>query len=446
MGTTRTGQLHPATRENTSGNPAGAPALGPSPARPLLRPLAFLLAAALHFAHEVRARAEDTVAYRFETYREDAGRVQVDTQAAYFETTLNPRAVVKGQFVYDAISGATPTGGPPATGDPQVPLTPLHDQRYAGNLATDLKFGRTTTTPGLAYSTESDYRSMGLSLNEAIDFNQRNTTLNLGVAHNFDRLNGFYAQQWQGKDATDVLVGVNQLLGPHTYLTANLTLGYADGYLSDPYKGVNFTFRYPVSFYDPIDVDVNAAERRPGHKFRQVALASLTHYFEAVRGSADLSYRFHHDDWGVFSHTVELSWHQKLGKRLMVSPLFRFYRQSAADFYATRFSGDPAFADGAVGAAQRDGGSILFNDDPAFPGDAAGTFTVPAHPSYFSSDYRLSELDTLTYGVVASWRVHDRFSLEAAYKRYEMRGQDGATPASAYPSAHVFTLGFGLWF
>ena len=71
---------------------------------------------------------------------------------------------------------------------------------------------------------------------------------------------------------------------------------------------------------------------------------------------------------------------------------------------------------------------------------------MPAHPSYFSSDYRLSELDTLTYGVVASWRVHDRFSLEAAYKRYEMRGQDGATPASAYPSAHIFTLGFGLWF
>ena len=411
-----------------------------------LRPLAFVLAAILQLAQQVRGRCEDVVAYRYESYREDAGRVQVDTQTAYFETTLDPRVAVKGQFVYDAISGATPTGGPPAAGDTQVPLVGLHDQRHSGSISSDLKAGRTTTTPGFAYSTESDYESYGISLNEDVDFNQRNTTLNIGAAHNFDRVKGFFQRDWQDKGSTDVLVGVNQLLGPHTYVTFNVTLGYSDGYLTDPYKGVNFTYRYPISFYDPVDVDVNSPEQRPTHKFRQVALVSLTHYVEAVRGSAEVSYRFHHDDWGIFSQTVEVAWHQKLGKQLMVSPLFRFYNQTAADFYATRFNGDPSFPGGAVGAAQKDGFSILFNDDPSFPGDAAGTFAVPAHPANYSSDYRLSRLQTFTYGVVASWRIHENLSLEAAYKRYEMVGLDGVTLASAYPSAHIFTLGLDLHF
>ena len=47
---------------------------------------------------------------------------------------------------------------------------------------------------------------------------------------------------------------------------------------------------------------------------------------------------------------------------------------------------------------------------------------------------------------MASWRIHENLSLEAAYKRYEMVGLDGVTLASAYPSAHIVTLGFGLPF
>jgi Protein of unknown function (DUF3570) len=406
---------------------------------------ALLLALALHCVQSLRARAEDTVQYRYEDYKEDGGRVRVHTQTSYFETDFNPRVAVKGEFVYDAISGATPTGAPPTTGGNQVPLVELHDQRYSANLGADFKSGRFTTTPGLAYSTESDYRSVGVSLNEAVDFNSRNTTLNLGVAHNFDRLNGFFQPNWESKNSTDVLVGVNQLLGQHTYVTANLTLGYSDGDLTDPYKGVTFLYNYPVSFYNPPDTFV-VPEQRPSHKFRQVAFFGLTHYFEAVTGSVEAGYRFHHDDWGIFSHTLELSWHQKLGRKLMISPLFRYYNQTAASFYAPYFAGDPSFPNGAVGSLQSDGQTILFNDDPAFPGTGTSTFTVPAHPQYFSSDYRLSELESLTYGITASWRIHDHFSLEAGYKRYEMRGLDGVTSPSAYPKAHIFTIGFGLWF
>jgi hypothetical protein len=422
---------------------------------------ALLVATALVFTRPQVLQAEDRVDHRYEDYSEDNGRIQIQTHAAYVEAELTSRVAVKGQFVYDAISGATPTGGPPALGDPQVPTAVIEDVRRAGSLEAavaygeepDGKHGRFVTTPQIAYSRESDYESIGAALNQTINFNQRNTALNLGLAQNWDRAKGFFQAQFQSKETTDFLLGIRQILTPRTVLTANLTLGYARGYLTDPYKGVNFTYSYPISFYDPATVDVNSAELRPDSRFRQVVYTSIQHYVDAVRGAAEASYRFHHDDWGIVAHTVEIAWHQKIGRRgrdmdpwVLLSPFFRYHRQSAADFYGLRFAGDPNLPDGAVGAAQSDGFTILFSDDPAFPGDAPATFTVPAHPKYYSSDYRLSEMDTFSFGITAEIRLDDHFSIAAGYKRYMMAGLDGVTLNSAYLSAHVVTVGATLWF
>jgi hypothetical protein len=273
------------------------------------------------------------------------------------------------------------------------------------------------------------------------------------VAQNWDDAKGFFQANFQSKETTDFLVGVRQILTPRTVLTVNLTLGYARGYLTDPYKGVNFSYSYPISFYDPSSVNFNSPELRPDSRFRQVGYVSLLQYVDAVRGAAEASYRFHRDDWGVVAHTLEIAWHQKLGRRgrdmdpwVTLSPFFRFHHQSAADFYALQFAGDPNLPAGAVGAAQSDGFTILFADDPAFPGDATGTFTVPAHPKHYSSDYRLSQLNTFTFGLTAEIRVHEHVSLSASYKRYLMEGLDGVTLESTYPTAHVLTVGATIWF
>jgi len=69
-----------------------------------------------------------------------------------------------------------------------VSLTNLVEIRRAGYLEPVLTVGPHTFRPQIAYSTESDYESISPSLNYLLDFNQRNTTVNLGVAHNFDRL------------------------------------------------------------------------------------------------------------------------------------------------------------------------------------------------------------------------------------------------------------------
>jgi hypothetical protein len=420
--------------------------------------VAALLLALLLFLSPRRSLAENRFEYRYEDYSEDRGRMQVQTHSVWFEYDLHEKVVARGSYVNDALAGATPTGGPGYPGQ-EFETVRMKDRRDAGFMEAAVRAGRTLTTPQISYSEESDYRSIGLSLTEAIDFNQRNTTLVLGVARNFDEVSGFWQRETRYKGTLDFLIGVNQVLGPRTVATLNLTLGYADGYLTDPYKGINFYQDLPpFGPYDPRDPNLDpipfgasAPERRPSHKFRQMVFGSLTHYFAPMNAGAEASYRFHHDDWGVIAHTFQGVWNQKVGKRVVVSPLVRYHRQSAADFYRLRVNSDPGFGPGRLAftpdnffyAQEGDG---VFESDVLTDPDSFLIVTVPAAPDAYSADYRLSELETWTVGMGMTVQLHDRIALQLAYKRYVMKGRDGITPAGIYPDAHIATVGMSASF
>jgi hypothetical protein len=377
----------------------------------------FLATWLLVFALPQRTRSDDRVDFSYEDYAENDGRIHVGTAGMYFESELKSWFSLNGNFIYDAISGATPTGAPPLPGTSTVPTANMDDTRYAGALTGVFKPGIHTLSPQVAYSEESDYRSLGLSLTDAIDFNEKNTTFSWGLSHTFDQILPNEGEDpaitsSRDKDTTDGLLGISQVLDRNTVVSANFTLGYSDGYLSDPYKRVLFDdFPYTPGF--PFTV---FPEHRPEHKFRQVAYVSLQHYFEPLKGAADVSYRYYHDSFGIVAHTASVQWNQKIGKHVMLSPLFRYYTQTAADFYGTHFPGDPT--------------------DPV---------TYPT-PAYYSADYRLSALDSYTYGASLSVRVHKHVSLEISYKRYEMFGNDGVTASGQYPTANVFGGTLTIWF
>ena len=396
------------SRRHESGSPAGH--FTPR------RSLACALAITLPVLLGQRLRAEDHVDYRFHNYQEEADRIRVRTHSAFFE--LGPRGAVtlSGEVVYDAISGATPTGAPPPAGSRQVPVAYLEDVRAAGSLSAGIRWlGNHTTTPQVAYSVERDYESVGVSLTHAIDFNQKNTTVSFAAAYTYDEIS---PESWNGdkqfKNSADFLVGLSQLLGPKTILTANFTYGTSHGYLSDPYKRFRFS-DYPLE-------SVTFAEQRPGYRDKQIGFLSLTHFFTPLDASAELTCRIYHDSYGILSHTAGASWFQKLGKHLLVSPLFRFTDQRAADFYAVQLRGDPTVSP----------------DDPFSP-------HIPI-PDTYSADYRLSALQTFAYGINVSLTIKDHLTLDLGYKRFEMYGTDHQTSPSAYPKANTFSAGFRLVF
>jgi len=377
----------------------------------------------LYSSTRILRGADQGAGYRFESYREEGGRIAVETHSGLFEVQPKSWLRLSGDVVYDAISGTTPTGAPPPStinfvpdqnGNPppgaasqSVPLSHMTDVREAGSLSAAFSLGPHHLTPQFSISQEHDYDSLGAALNYSIDLNEKNTTLNAGWSHNWDKVlpNGFLFAK-VNKEADDFFLGVNQLLVPKAYLTFNLTYGHSRGYLNDQYKGVLFD-NFPQG--DP-ELPALEPESRPRQRDRYIAYGSLTRAIPQLKASAEGSYRLFYDSYGTLSHTVNLAWFQKLGTYLIVSPIFRYTRQSAANFYVVRL--------------------------PEFD----------TRPAYYSADYRLSELQSFTYGVNLNWKFREWFWVDAGYKRMVMEGLDNVTSPSAYPTANIFTIGARVWF
>ena len=230
------------------------------------------LALLLHVLQLNRSHAEGQAAYRYEYYKEKDDRIEVQTSAVLFDVALKEGLVaLKGEAVHDSLSGATPSGAAPPnqynydfgfpipilgdTNSTAVPLQHMQDVRNSIALQLPVTLGMNEITPSAAYSAESDYISTGGALNYALLLNEKNTTLNLGVAGTWDRVLDTL-DQWHDKTSFDVLIGVNELLGPKTVLGVTFTYGQANGYLNDPY-------RFIVGADDP-QLDANNPATRRG--------------------------------------------------------------------------------------------------------------------------------------------------------------------------------------
>lgn len=370
--------------------------------------LGLLVGSALLTPRELRA--ENAVAYKYENYRETGGRIAVETHGAQVDQDLGLDTHVTVGGIIDTITGATPTGEPAPAGSDQVPLSQLHERRKAWNAGITRQFPRVNVALGYAHSRESDYVSDGLSLNTLTDFNEKNTTLLLGVAATDDDVKVYYPAGWEKKRSHDLIAGVTQLLDPLTTVTFNVSWGRASGFLADPYKLVaKSTEVFPGLF-----LDLTYAENRPRTREKEVAFASINRSLPALHGALEASYRYYRDTFGTDAETLELAWFQRLGSHLLLRPGLRFHRQSAADFY---------FYDLNATAIT----------PPSTPPDPAGPF--------YSSDYRLSALTARTLGLKLIWTVTDAVQLDLAYERYDLRGSDGVTPQSTYPSANIVTIG-----
>ena len=371
---------------------------------------ASVLAALLAWLTPRAARAENSISYKYEDYREMGGRIGVKTQGTYLEKDLGTDTHLKLEGILDAIAGATPNGQPAPAGSNEVPLSDIHDRRKAWNADLSHQFHRVNVAVGIGNSRESDYVSTGWSVNTVTDFNQKNTTFLAGAAGTDDTIKVFFQSPRVKKRGNDFIVGVTQLLDPRTTVTLNLTYGQQRGFLADPYKLVQKN----VEVFPGIFLPLTYGENRPDHREKWVALIGLNRAFPEMRGAIDATYRFYHDTFGANAHTIDLAWFQRAGGKFILRPSFRFYDQTAVDFYHYNL----------------DATSIV--PPPGVP---------RSNGPFYSSDNRLSALQSFTFGAKVVWNATDALSFDVAFERYEMRGTDRVTPQSAYCRANIVTIG-----
>jgi hypothetical protein len=343
----------------------------------------------------------------YQTYDESGGRMFIESYYYKGEMFLSEETSLRFQILRDAITGSTPIGALP--GGTQPFLTDIEDVRQGVLGALSQQIGDHRVELELSHSRESDYLSQGISLSDKWELNQKNTTVSFGLNYLNDTIVVIGTDD-QKKKSYDLFLGLSQLLDKNTVLSANLTLGYAEGYLNDQYKAIQ---RNELLFGIPVTTLYR--ENRPSSRLRGVLQLQGTHYFEKTNSALDAVVRLSQDDYGVFSQTLQVEWRQELFSRLEITPFFRYYQQSAADFFHNTLN------EVNVGTPQ---------DYP----DGTG-------PNY-SADYRLSSMATMSLGLKARFRITENISLSAAYEHYDMSGIGGnQAPAAAYPTANMWTFG-----
>lgn len=309
--------------------------------------------------------------------------------------------IFSGKLVIDGLTGASATG---AVAQPyaQTFTRPSGNGQYvigAGETPLDDTFRDTRvqlngqwTQPawqdyrvsgGLHVSKEYDYLSLALNGSLARDFNQKNTTMSLGLSYAFDSIDpeggrpvafasmplrddfssddayqaAFDATRLAGSDdknTLDLVLGLTQVINRRTIMQFNYGLSVVDGYLTDPFKMLSRVDS------DGITQDLlyeNRPDSRTKHNFYWQTKYAMD---SAV---ADISYRFATDDWDIQSHTLDSRLKFKLSDTTYIQPHVRFYQQSAAEFYQP----------------------FLMQGEPL--------------PTYASADYRIGEMTAYTVGL-----------------------------------------------
>jgi hypothetical protein len=381
-------------------------------------------------------------------YRED-GRIRAIEPVVNVSRDLADGGKLALDGTFDALSGSSPNGAlasrsaqtfasPSAksfssarhlytTAPGRLPVDPNYsDARFAAGGQWTLPLSRLTRTiVGGKFSYEDDFYSLSVNASLEHDFNEKNTTVSIGVDDENDiirpiggtpvALSDYAAFDKTGnpsKNGAGVSLGLTQVMTRRWLTELSLSVDRFSGYLNDPYK--------IASVVDPNgDTTGYLYERRPGSRTRRSV------YWEnrlgGDRSSASLSVRYLRDTWGIGSDTAQLRvrlWNA--GKNQYLEPTVRWYRQTAADFYKAWIPS----------------------------ADSTGL-------TYASSDARLGAFHAFTYGVKYGVNLGDRwnrpnaeFTIRAEYYRQTMQdriaGPGSLQGLDLYPGLQAVLVQFGF--
>ena len=237
------------------------------------------------------------------------------------------------------------------------------DMRIHGNVGLSYKLNESERIGfRIGGSGEYDYTSINAGINYSWLSKNKNTSFNLSGQAFVDRWDLIYPKELRGKvqAPTDLRksfngsIGFSQVLNKRMQLSVQAEGIYMTGLLSTPFHRVFFATENQARI-----------ERLPSRRMKiPIGLRLNTHVTDWL--VTRMYYRYYWDDWGIQGHTLSLEVPIKLNRFLSIAPHIRYHQQSASKY----FKG--------------------FKEH-----DSAAT--------YYTSDYDLSGLSSISYGLGISY-------------------------------------------
>lgn len=205
------------------------------------------------------------------------------------------------------------------------------DQRIYSSLSWNRNNPQKGSTVGglLSVSSEYDYLSIGGGLNFYQDSKDKSRQAGVKIQTYQDLVSMIYPiEQRQGKEGGTrsrktytTTWSLSQIITKRWQVLFLLDIAYQKGYLSLPFNRV---------YFDDNTIDI---EKLPSSRLKIPASIRMN-YFLGDRFIARTFYRYYQDDWGLKAHTAELEMTIKITPFFSVSPFYRYYTQSAIDYFA----------------------------------------------------------------------------------------------------------------
>ncbi|GAA4276443.1 DUF3570 domain-containing protein [Aquimarina mytili] len=194
----------------------------------------------------------------------------------------------------------------------------------------------------LTVASEYDYFSLGFGGSYTRLFNEKNTEVSIKANAFLDTWNAIYPSELrslpsfvpfddESRNSYSVGLGFSQILSKKLQGSLSLDLIQQEGLLSTPFQRVQFADVQDVIVQQFTYAD--DIERLPDSRFK-IAVGGRLHYYLNEIVTVRTFYRYYSDDWGINSHTASIEIPIKISDKLTIYPSYRFYTQTAADYFA----------------------------------------------------------------------------------------------------------------
>ena len=256
-------------------------------------------------------------------HRYDGGGVTIDGPSVLLRKKFAEKYSVSANYYMDMVSSASI--------DVMTTASPYTEERTQGGLAFDLLQGKTQYSVSYTLSDESDYTANTASFDLTQDILGDLVTVSFGFSQGWDevRKNGDNAFE-ETVDRRNYRFGLQLIVTPRLMTGLNYEAITDEGFLNNPYRSVRYldeTSARGFSFQP---------ELYP-HTRTSNAVAINARYFLPHRASVHGEYRYFTDTWGIDANTASIGYTHPWGKRWIFEVGYRWYDQSAADFYSDLF-------------------------------------------------------------------------------------------------------------
>lgn len=259
-------------------------------------------------------------------HRYDGGGITVDGPSILVRKNFKETVSLSANYYVDQVSSASIDVI--ASG-----ASKYSEQRTEYSVGANYLYDKSIVSAGYTNSDESDYTADTYYFNISQDFFGDLTTINFGYTLGQDEVfqNG-NTEFGEEIDRHNFRVGVTQIATSNLLLGLDYELITDEGYLNNPYRSYRF-------LTNPLDASAGfqfAQEVYPDTRTSDAAALRFLYYLPGRR-TVGGSYRYFTDDWGVDAHTAQLSYTQVIRENWTVDLKYRYYQQSAADFYDDLF-------------------------------------------------------------------------------------------------------------